>query len=54
MRSREEISKETIKLQGIGARIFDKFKTASVVNSQLQIEVLLDIRDLLIEQAKNK
>lgn len=52
MRDREEIIKESIKLKGLSSKMFDKFKTASVVNPQLQIEVLLDIRDLLIELTK--
>lgn len=52
MRSREEILNESVKLKGLSSKMFDKFKTASVVNPQLQIEVLLDIRDLLIELTK--
>ena len=54
MRTREEVINESVKLKGIFSKAFDKFKLAPVVNSQLQIEVLLDIRDLLIELNKNK
>ncbi len=51
MRKREEIMKEFISL-GFANKLMTQDKRAQLLNPKLQLEVLLDIRDLLVELTK--
>lgn len=49
MRKREEILKDYIDLGLIGNNLMRKDQKGLLINPKLQLEVLLDIRDLLID-----
>lgn len=51
MRKREEILKNFIDL-GFANNLMSKDKKGNLMNPKLQLEVLLDIRDLLLELTK--
>lgn len=52
MRTKEEILKSFIDMGGIGGRMMRTDARGNLFNPKLQLEVLLDIRELLIELTK--